>query len=431
MSPAQPWYRRRWPLVIAAVAITALATLLARNFATPEKRLAHVLVHSHSVAGPQFRREMGVLLGPAILPGNRVTALQDGDEIFPAMLEAIASARRSITFETYIYWSGEVGEQFTRALSERARAGVPVLVTIDWLGSVKMDGALLERMRAAGVRVEQYRPLDWYNLDRVNNRTHRKLLVIDGRIGFTGGVGIADQWSGHAQDPEHWRDSHFRVEGPVVAQLQAAFNDNWIKMTGTSLSGPAFFPALEPAGDSDAHLFLASPQGGSESMHLMYLMAITAAERRIDLAASYFVPDRLLLHALLEARRRGVAVRVLVPGEHIDSDTVRLSSRADWGPLLAAGVEIAEYQPTMLHVKMLIVDDYLVSVGSTNFDIRSFRLNDEASLNIYDPVFARRMGEVFERDWSHGKVYDLAMWERRPLREKFMEQVVRPLKSQL
>lgn len=431
MGNRTPWTRRRWLLVIVSVIATVLAVLLARNFATPEKRLSRVMPHTHSVADPQFQREMGVLLGPAIVPGNRITALQDGDEIFPAMLQAIAGAGSSITFETYIYWSGTVGEQFTDALIERARAGIPVLVTVDWLGSVKMDSALVERMRQAGVKVERYRPINWYNLERINNRTHRKLLVVDGRIGFTGGVGIADQWSGHAQDPEHWRDSHFRIDGPVVAQLQAAFNDNWIKMTGNSLSGPAFFPALEPAGDSPAHMFLASPQGGSESMHLMYLMAITSASKQIDLAASYFVPDRLLIHALLEARQRGVAVRILVPGEHIDSDTVRLSSRRDWGPLLAAGVQIAEYQPTMLHVKKLIVDQHLVSVGSTNFDIRSFRLNDEASLNVYDPEFARAMTTVFERDWSHGKVYDLAMWERRPLREKFMEQVVRPLKSQL
>lgn len=423
--------RKRWKIVLGSAAAAIVAMLLARNFSTSEKALISLMPHTHAVADAQFKREMGVLLGPAILPGNKVTALQDGDEIFPDMLAAIASAQRSITFETYIYWSGAVGQQFADALTERARAGVRVLVTVDWLGSVKMDDALLDQMRAGGVRVEKYRPLNWYNLDRVNKRTHRKLLVIDGRIGYTGGVGIADQWSGKGQDPDHWRDSHFRIEGPAVAQLQAAFNDNWIKMTGTTLTGEAFFPTLPAAGDSPAHLFLASPEGGSESMHLMYLMAITAATGSIDLEASYFVPDELLIHALLEARRRGVKIRILVPGEHIDSDTVRLSSRADWGPLLAAGVQIAEYQPTMLHVKMLIIDNLLVSVGSTNFDIRSFRLNDEASLNVYDPDFATAMTAVFERDWAHGKVYDLAMWERRPLREKFMETVVAPLKSQL
>lgn len=249
--------RRRWKLVLGSVLAGSMTMLLARNFSTQEKALVSLMLHTHALTDAQLQREMGVLLGPAILPGNRITALQDGDEIFPDMLAAIASAQRSITFETYIYWSGTVGKQFADALAERARAGVSVLVTIDWLGSVKMEDALLQQMRQAGVGVERYRPLDWYNLDRVNKRTHRKLLVIDGHIGYTGGVGIADQWSGNAQDPEHWRDSHFRIEGPAVAQLQAAFNDNWIKTTGTTLSGDAYFPALSAAGNSPAHLFLA------------------------------------------------------------------------------------------------------------------------------------------------------------------------------
>ena len=240
------------------------------------------------------------------------------------------------------------------------------------------------------MRVERYRPLHWYNLGRMNNRTHRKLLVVDGRVAFTGGVGIADHWQGDAEDPDHWRDMHFRIEGPVVAQFQAAFNDNWIKTTGEVLERRRSFPAAGPRGGQDAHLFISSPAGGSDSMHLMYLMALAAAERTIDLAASYFVPDALIDEALLAARGRGVRVRILVPGPHIDSDVVRLASRARWGPLLQAGVEIYEYQPTMMHSKLLIVDGEMVSVGSTNFDIRSFRLNDEASLNVYDRGLRRR-----------------------------------------
>ncbi|HET8770219.1 MAG TPA: phospholipase D-like domain-containing protein, partial [Gemmatimonadaceae bacterium] len=353
--------------MLATIAITALVTfvlvLIATNFVTPEKKLERKVEHRYATADPQLRREMGVLLGPSITAGNHVTALHNGIEIFPSMLEAIRGARESITFETYIYWSGEIGEEFTEALAERARSGVPVHVTVDWVGSVKMDQELLDRMEEAGVHVRRYRPLHWYNLHRLNNRTHRKLLVVDGRIGFTGGVGIADLWQGDAEDPGHWRDSHFRIEGPVVAQLQAAFNDNWIKMTGEVLNGSIYFPALEPAGDMDAHLFIASPAGGSESMHLMYLMAVAAATTTIDLAASYFVPDELLVRALIAARQRGVRVRVLLPGPHIDSESVRIASKAEWGPLLAAGVEIHVYQPTMIHTKMLIVDDEFVSVG--------------------------------------------------------------------
>jgi cardiolipin synthase len=265
----------------------------------------------------------------------------------------------------------------------------------------------------------------------MNNRTHRKLLVIDGRVAFTGGVGIADPWKGDAQDPDHWRDMHFRFEGPVVSQVQAAFNDNWIKTTGKVLNGTGYFPSLSPAADMDAHVFISSPAGGSESMHLMYLLTIAAATRSIDLEAAYFVPDQLITQALLAARHRGVRIRVILQGEYTDSDAVRLASKASWGPLLLAGVEIHEYQPTMLHNKLLVVDGEMVSVGSTNFDIRSFRLNDEASLNVYDRAFAARMTEVFEQDLAQSRRYTYEMWTQRPLRQKLSEKFILPLKSQL
>ncbi|HEY4581471.1 MAG TPA: phospholipase D-like domain-containing protein [Lysobacter sp.] len=421
--------------MIWTIALTALATLvvvvIAMNFATPEKKLERRVTHAYGTSDPQFLREMGVMLGPSIVPGNKVEALNDGHEIFPAMLEAIRGARRTITFETYIYWSGDIAEKFTAALAERARAGVEVNVTIDWAGSIKMEQSLLKSMEDAGVHVQRYRPLHWYNLGRMNNRTHRKLLVIDGRLGFTGGVGIADQWQGHAEDPDHWRDMHFRIEGPVVAQIQAAFNDNWIKSTGTVLNGEAYFPPQETAGDMDAHMFIASPAGGSESMHLMYLLSIAAAERTIDLEASYFVPDELISKALMAARKRGVRVRLLLPGPHIDSETVRIASKREWGPLLEAGVEIHVYQPTMLHVKLLIVDNFMVSLGSTNFDIRSFRLNDEASLNVYHRGFAGQMTATFERDLQHARPYTLQMWRERPWVERLSEVFLLPIKSQL
>ena len=419
-----------WTIVTTALA-TLLVVMLVATFARPEKKLAWRLEHRYALADSQFRREMGVMLGPSITGGNKITALQNGAEIFPAMLEAIRSAQTSITFETYIYWSGEIGEAFSKALSERARAGIPVNVTVDWVGSVKMDRKLLAEMEAAGVKVKRYRPLHWYSFRRLNNRTHRKLLVIDGRIGFTGGVGIADLWQGNAEDPEHWRETHFRVEGPVVAQFQAAFNDNWIKTTGELLNGDTYFPKLQPAGDLDAHLFIASPAGGSESMHLMYLLAIAASTQTIDLAAAYFVPDELAIQALVAARARGVRVRVLLPGPYIDTEAVRLASKSTWGRLLQAGVEIHVYQPTMLHTKLLIIDNELVSVGSTNFDPRSFRLNDEANLNIYERSFAAQMTTVFEGDLKNGTRYTYDMWLKRPFREKLVEKLLRPIRSQL
>ena len=419
-----------WTIVITALA-TILVVVLAMNFATPEKKLERKIEHRYNVSDPQFKREMGVLLGPAILPGNRITDLENGDEIFPAMLDAIKSATKTITFETYIYWSGDVGKKFAAAFIERARAGVKVNLTIDWAGSSSMDGDLLKAMTDAGVHVERYRPLHWYNLGRMNNRTHRKLLTIDGRIGFTGGVGIGDPWQGHAQDPDHWRDMHFRIEGPVVGQIQSAFNDNWIKTSGELLNGADYFPPLSPVGSMDAHMFISSPAGGSESMHLMYLMVIAAAEHSIDLSAAYFIPDDLITKALVAARHRGVTVRILMPGKNTDSDAARVASKAGWGPLLLAGVKMYEYEPTMFHNKMLIVDHQVVSVGSTNFDLRSFQLNDEASLNVYDAGFANRMTEVFNADLKLGKEYTYETWKHRPWKEKFAERFLVPLKSQL
>ncbi len=419
-----------WTIAITAL-VTLIGVVLAMNFATPEKKLERKIEHHYALADPQYRREMSVMLGPAIVPGNRVEDLHNGDQIFPAMLGAIRAARKTITFETYIYWSGEIGRELAEALAERARAGVAVSVLLDWVGSLKMDEALIQLMKDAGARVHRYRPLHWYNLGRMNNRTHRKLLVVDGRVGFTGGVGVAEQWTGHAQDPDHWRDMHFRLEGPAVAQFQAAFNDNWIKATGEVLNGADYFPPLQRAGDMDAHMFIASPAGGSESMHLMYLMGIAAAEQSIDLQASYFVPDALIHKALIAARQRGVRIRILVPGKHIDSETVRLASKAEWGPLLQAGVEIHEYLPTMMHNKLLIIDQEMVSVGSTNFDVRSFRLNDEASLNVYDRGFAQRMTRVFEDDLKHTKRYTYETWAARPLKDKLIERFVLPIKSQL
>jgi cardiolipin synthase A/B len=417
------------------VPITVLATVLLlalwQNFKTPEKLVERKVEHRYAVSDPQFRREMSVLLGPTIVHGNHVTALQNGEEIFPAMLQAIRSAQISISFETFIYWSGDIGNEFALALSERARAGVPVNVIVDWVGGIKMEQSLMDMMQAAGVQLHRYRPLRWYNLGRMNNRTHRKLLVVDGHIGFTGGVGIADQWTGNGGDPKHWRDTHFRIEGPVVAQLQAAFNDNWIKTTGRVLNGPGYFPALQEHGGMDAYVFVASPSGGSESMHLMYLLAIAAAGNTIDLAASYFVPDKLLIEALVAARNRNVRVRILLPGPHTDSLTVKIASKSDWGDLLQAGAEIHEYQPTMMHIKMLIIDTEFVSVGSTNFDIRSIRLNDEASLNIYNSDFAVRMTQVFEDDLLAAKSYSFTQWKERPLREKLSEFFLLPIKSQL
>ena len=417
------------------VLLTALATgalvLLALNFTAGEKKVQQQLPRLYSAAHPQFERALGSLLGPGIVGGNAVTELLNGDQIFPPMLAAIKAAQKSVTFETYIHWSGDIGKQFADALSERARAGVPVHVLLDWVGSAKMEESYLAEMKAAGVLIEKFHKPHWYNLARLNNRTHRKLLVVDGQVGFTGGVGIAPAWTGHAQDPDHWRDSHYLVRGPAVAQMQATFLDNWLKVTGKVLHGEAYFPAIAPAGGQKAQMFSSSPSSGSESMQLMYHLAITAAERSIDLSVAYFVPDDLTRKLLMDALARGVRVRLITPGEHTDTETVKAASRATWGELLQAGAEIYEYGPTMYHCKVMIVDQLLVSVGSTNFDNRSFRLNDEANLNVYDAAFAQRQTQVFEDDIRRSRRVTYEAWQDRPLREKVHETLTGWMRSQL
>jgi len=425
------WPRKRIYWVVGSILATIVVTLVVTNLIPAQKRIEHRVERLYDTGSPDYYRALGVLLGPPVVGGNRVEALQNGDEIFPSMLAAIRGARHTINFESYIYWSGDIGRSFADALAERAKAGVQVRVLLDWLGSQKIDDKLLAEMRDAGVEIFLFHPLAWYDIARVNNRTHRKLLIVDGRIGFTGGVGIADKWQGHAQDADHWRDSHYRAEGPVVAQMQATFIDNWTKVSGKVLHGPDYLPEVPSLADTRAQMFSSSPDGGAESMQLMYLLVIAAATRSIDLASAYFVPDDLTSDALVAAMKRGVRLRVVLPGPIIDTDLVRRASRSTWGPLLEAGAQIYEYQPTMYHCKVMIVDGLLVSVGSTNFDPRSFRLNDEANLNVYDRAFAARQEKVFEQDIARSRRVTLADWQNRPWHEKLMERAAGLLHTQL
>ena len=414
-----------------ASALTLIVVLLYANLTTPDEPVEHPIAHRYDTRDPRFLRTMTYLLGSPVVPGNRVTTLLNGDQSFPAMLEAIRSAKHSITLEAYIFWPDTVGATFAQALAERARAGVATHLIVDGVGSQDLDDELIEPMRQAGVQVVRFRPLHWFTLDRVNHRTHRKLLVVDGRVGFTGGLGIADLYRGHAQDKDHWRDGHFRAEGPVVAQLQAAFLDNWIESGNPLLHGTDYFPPLDSAGGALAQVFYSSPGGGTESLRLMYLLAIASARRSILIGNPYFVPNTLAVEMLVEARRRRVNVAIIVPGAITDAGLVRRASRAKWGPLLEAGVRIYEYQPTMYHNKVMVVDDYWVSVGSTNFDNRSFRLNDEANLNVFDDAFARTQAEIFAEDLTRAREVTLEEWRSRPLTERLEEMVAWVLRRQL
>ncbi len=417
--------------IILVASLALVSVVLWVVLGSSERKVERPIPHRYAAGDSQFVRTMGSLLGPGFLPGNRVTALYNGDEVFPAMLDAIRSARRTITFESYIYWSSAIGRRFTAALAERARAGVHTHVLIDWAGSQKVDQDDIARLRQAGVEVVLYRPLRFYDFDRINHRTHRKLLIVDGRVGFTGGLGIADQWLGHAQDKEHWRDSQFRAEGPVVAQLQAAFMDDWFETRGVVLDGPGYFPDLDRRGPALGQVFWSSPRGGNGNLRVMFLLAIAAATRRILIANAYFVPDETTVEMLVAARRRGVDVEIIVPGPVLDAQVVRRASKETWGPMLEAGVAIYEYQPTMYHPKVMVVDDVWASVGSTNFDDRSFRLNQEDNLNVYDREFAAGQAAAFARDRAVSRRITLEAWRRRPLWERIQERAAGVLRKQL
>ena len=350
----------------------------------------------YSARSPEFRQAAGSLLGPDFVGGNSVSTLVNGDEIFPAMLSAIRSAKRSINLETYVFWDGEIAKQFTAALSERARAGVAVNLILDAQGTSKMGAENEAQLKNAGAQIVKYHSALWPDPRRYNNRSHRKLLIVDGTVAFIGGAGIADLWAGNADSPTHWRDNHYKVTGPVVAQLQGSFVTTWLKTRGDVLHGAKYFPPLEDSGSLPAQAIRSGAH--YENLDLMYLLAIASAKKSLRIENAYFLPDDLVRKELINAAKRGVRVEIIVPGPKIDQKLVRSASRQHWPELLNAGIKIYEYQPTMLHTKLLIVDDKFVSVGSGNFDNRSIRLNDEANLDVLDSDFAAQQLHLFELD---------------------------------
>jgi cardiolipin synthase A/B len=381
----------------------------------------------YAASDPRFINQLGPLLGTTTVAGNGAQELINGDQFFPAMLGAIQDARESITLETYLFWGGQIGGEFSRTLADRAREGVQVRVLLDWIGSRRVDRGDVALMRAAGAEVRFFNPLSVGNPGRLNHRTHRKLLVVDGRTGFIGGAGFADFWLGDAQTDRHWRDAYYRVEGPVVGQMQSAFMENWHKVTGEIEVGDAFFPELSPVGTAPAHVFSNTVGAGTDRVRLMYLLAIDAARRSIRISMAYFIPCTRTQQALIAARGRGVDVQIIVPNDHIDSKIVRPSSRRSYGPLLRAGVRIFEYEPAMYHTKAIVIDETWVSVGSANFDNRSFRYSDEANLNILSSEFARAQLEVFDADRARAHEVTYETWKRRSVAQRFFEILSLPI----
>jgi cardiolipin synthase len=420
------------PLVVALATLLVGALILAigANLRTTEKRLLYRPRRLYTSGDADFRRALGILLGPPLVAGNRITTLVNGEQIYSAMLDAIRSATTNITFETFVFRDG-VGATFVEELSAAARRGVQVHMLLDWLGSRTMQNSLLASARAAGCDVQIYHPPSWYHLGRLNNRTHRKLLIIDGRVGFTGGVGMGVEWKHGLKGLPPWRETHFMAEGPVVAQMQAVFVDNWIKATGRVLHGAEYFPRLAPVGDMEAQMFGSSPVGGSESMHLMVLLALTAARTSIDIENAYFVPDKLTVEALCTAARRGLRVRIVVPGRHTDARIGRWAAQGLYGELLKSGIQLYEYQPTMMHCKVLVIDGLWSSVGSSNFDDRSFRLNDEANLNVFSQELAQRQIELIDADIQQSRRMALKKWQHRKFGRRINERLALLLRSQL
>ena len=387
--------------------------------------------HQFGVRDMAFLQTMHALTGAPLSEGNKVEVLKNGIRIFPAMLAAIKGAKKTINVEFYIYWDGQVGRTFAEALAERARGGVKVNVVLDAVGSAAMSEDLVLFMQRNGISVEWYHPIRWYTLSRVNHRTHRKLLIVDGEIGFTGGVGIADNWLGDADSKEHWRETMVRVEGPVVTQMQFAFMDNWVKSRGELLTGLDYFPKNTPDGSCLTQVLKSSPSEGSSAIKLMFVVSIVSAQKSIYINSAYFVPDTDTIRALEGAVRRGVDVRVIVPGEFTDVPIVRHAGRLFYAQLLRRGIRIFEYLPTMMHAKTMVVDGIWTTIGSSNFDDRSFRLNDEVNVNIHDQTIAAQMEQMFFEDLARSEEITTPRWLKRSLMDRVKERVAGWFKPQL
>jgi len=422
--------RYAWPAGIAAAG--------GAWYAADSLRHRRETSHGYSLRGevdvsePSFLRAAEALTGAPVSYGNDADLLINGDQIFPAYLGAIQEAEETVNLLTYAYWRGEIATEVADTLCAKASDGVECNVVVDAVGAAKMDRKLVEKMRDAGVSVCFFRPPKPYAVKRLQHRTHRKLLIVDGTVGFTGGVGIAEEWTGDAEDPDHWRDTHVRVRGPVVRGLQGAFAENWLECTGDVLAGDRYLPEIEGLEDGGAmQVTRSSATIGDTNAEALVYLALAAAKRSIELTSAYFVPRPAFTDALVEAAERGVKLRILVPGSHIDKEFVRTAGRAAYDELLGAGIEIHEYRPTMLHAKTLTVDGAWSSVGSVNFDNRSFQLHDEVTLCVQDERFAGLLHDVFEQDLEQSERIDPEEWSRRAPTQRARERLTKYARREL
>jgi cardiolipin synthase A/B len=389
------------------------------------------LDHELSVTDDEFVHTVVGATGVPFRARNSLILLNNGDEFYPAMLEDIGKAEASITIEAYIYWSGQIGLAFARALAAKSKAGVSVKILLDAIGSASIGEEILQTLQDGQCELAWYNPIHWYSLGRFNHRTHRKSLIVDGKVGFTGGAGIADHWLGNAEDPRHWRDIQIRVEGPAVVPLQTGFAQNWLQTTHELISGPLYFPAPVPAGPLNVQMIMSSPEAGASSVRILYYLSIICARRSIFIANPYFIPDQSAIDILIEAKRRGVDVRIMVSGINNDNWLARHNSVRLFSRLLEAGIEIHEYNRTMLHHKTMVVDNIWATVGTTNFDNRSFAHNEETNVCVYDREVARVLRQVFMADLEACARVELRTWRRRGLWTKTQEVVASVLQEQI
>ncbi len=404
--------------VLIVFGILALVVLLAKDREQLE------IISAYSADDPRFADYVAALAGAQTTTDNRYEVLANGDAFFPPMLDAIRNARRRIDFETYIYSKGHIGDRFTEALEAAARRGVTVNIVVDAFGSNRMPREARTRLRDAGAHLGDYGTPTWYKLQEVNYRTHRKILVVDGRVAFTGGAGVADHWLGNADDQDHWRDTMVRVEGPLVRLIEGAFDENMVRTVAPAVPLVEPVTGAEPLGTmgrNDSAFVIRSSTGGSNDLKRTYMVAIAGARHTLDICSPYFLTDRSSRWALEQAIERGVHIRILTEGDRTDSRIVKYASRAKYDWLLSKGVEIYEYQPTMMHAKAIVVDGAWSMVGSANFDNRSLEMNDEMNIAVADRGLASRLTRDFERDMSSSKKLELESWRRRSLVDKVRE----------
>ena len=410
----RPWILRGWRLgIVIGLALMSLLLLLAQDQET-------LTVQSPvAAADPRFAEYAASLVGAPVEPGDRYEVLRNGDEVFPPMLEAVRQAKRRISFESFIYEDGVVGDQFTSEFVKAAQRGVEVRIVLDGFGASLSDESE-KKLTDSGVQVVWFNLLRPWSLEEANYRTHRKVLVVDGDIGFTGGLGLADHWQGHAQSPEHWRDTQFKVVGPAVRGLEASFYENWLESGG--LSAPALDPRQPPqATGARSVVVWSNPTGGASNVKLLYLLSIAAARQQIDIQSPYFILDESTRWSLNAAVERGVRIRVVTDGEITDATPVKDASRDGYQALLDAGIEIYEYEPTMMHVKAMVVDGAWSVIGSANFDNRSFELNDELTVAVQDQELAQALTRDFEADIRKSIRLEADSWRERPLWQKLRE----------